>query len=262
MVPPTPTLISFIHSPFNVIQHVQIANISVLKSLLKPVPQIDKLIEESKCIIQKYGSKVLYKLPDDGILYSSKNIRVEPNTFAKFICDCIRQYSNSDIACVPGGKIRGNKDYTNRLITYLDVLTELPFSDNQIITIKTTGELIQRTLQYSEENHIGRGGYLQVDNDVIFTDDTRMYIKFINKKTFNPNYIYTFSVPLTHLKGIDNNAVLVEIGQQNNINNIMKDDLPLLQHMLVQYFSSGDDGTNTVNDAGGPASGNIAPVIP
>uniref|UniRef100_A0A0A9YL66 5'-nucleotidase n=1 Tax=Lygus hesperus TaxID=30085 RepID=A0A0A9YL66_LYGHE len=242
MIPPTTTIISLPHSPFTVIQHVQIANMSVLKPLLKPVPQIDELVSEGRRIIEKYGSQVLYELPDNNVLYSSKDIRTGPNKFAKFLCDCVKQCCSSDIVVLPAGKIRGNKEYVNRLITYIDVLSELPFPDNEIITLKVTGDLIERALQYSEEKHVSRGGYLQVDSDVVFTDSTRKHIKSLNHQLFDPAHEYVYTVPLTHLKGIDNNPVLIEIGKINDIDNIMKDDAPLLQHILVQYFSAHYDG--------------------
>lgn len=216
---------------------------SSVSCYLSPYPALERLHREGLEIIEKFGSEVLYRFPSNGAEYCSRDVRSGPNLVARFLCDVIRSATTADFVCLPSGKVRGNKDYcslaANREFTFVDALAELPFSNNEFVIVTCTGDEVYRVLSYSTAYHISRGGYLQTDSDVVMSGGS---IISIAGEPFDPKKTYKMGAPLTQLKGMDNNPMLQHIGQANGVEKLMVDDLPLLQHIVVQQLRKNRDG--------------------
>ena len=232
-------------------------NPSIPSAYLEPYPSLIQLKEEGDMIIQESGNEVLYEFPNDGVIYSSKDVRNGPNSLATFLCDVVKFSQGTDLVLLPSGKVRGNKNYSHSMsapntnfeeqkdgvefertpsktvFTMIDALSELPFPDNEFVIVNCTGEDILKVLGFSYSYHRSRGGFLQTDSGVEYNAGV---LKKINGEPFSQDKIYKLGVPLTQLRGMDNNPMLMHIGVESHADQICASDLPLLQHIVINQL--------------------------
>ncbi|MFC3120775.1 bifunctional metallophosphatase/5'-nucleotidase [Agaribacter flavus] len=100
------------------------------------------------------------------------SVRSEENAFANFITDALRDATNTDIAFINGGNIRGDREYVSgNIITRKDIATELPFRV-QVTVLTLKGEYILEALEQGlakVENY--KGSYPHVSG-MTFTYDS------------------------------------------------------------------------------------------
>lgn len=74
-------------------------------------------------------------------------LRTQEAAIGNLIADALRAQTQSDVAIVNGGGIRGNKQYpAGAELTRRDILTELPFG-NRTVKLAVTGDMIKAALE-------------------------------------------------------------------------------------------------------------------
>jgi len=233
-------------SPFIAVTYMQMANIVTTKAkgLVAPSPVMVALAEEGKSIIAKQAGKVVYEVPPGAPMLSSKNVRSGPSTMATFLATRVREFFQCDLVMLPGGKVRGNKDYPDGKLTFVDILGELPFPDNQTVLVHIDGNAVEDTLRFSRVNYRGRGGFLHTDSETEFSDELGRLTKLAGVVITDENRdkvlnkCYWMACPITHLKGMDNLPGLKIAGCENGIEDLKnEEDLLLLQHIVMRSLS-------------------------
>ncbi len=157
------------------------ANILLMKPVLKAAPELVALVEEGRSIVKKQAGKVVYEQPPSLPLLTSKNVRSGPCTMATFIATHVRAFYQVDAAIIPAGKVRGNKDYPDGKLSFVDVLGELPFNDNQVVLVSMTGLQLQDALSFSHQYYRGRGGYIHTDAGTKYDGTKGRLVKLAGK---------------------------------------------------------------------------------
>lgn len=121
--------------------------------------------------------------------------------------------------------------------SFLLFLACLSLWSAQVCLIWATGREIEAVLQYVYAHHVGRGGFLQTDSRLDF-DAATMTLRAVAGAPAAADRRYSVAVPLTQLKGMDDNPQLVSIGKRNDVGTLMVDDLLLLQQVVISYLSS------------------------
>jgi len=223
----------------------QLADLMALFPTLTPHPAVVPLVREGKAIVEAAGSQVLYCVPAGGAVLSSRAVREGPNSMGKFLADCVRASLQCEAVLLPSGKVRGNRDYPDGLVKFIDVMSELPFPDNQVCLIEATGRELESVLQYMWAHHVGRGGFLQTDSQLIYDPVHSKLVSVAGRDAaVDLDRKYSVAVPLTQLKGMDDNPALVAIGVRNNVKAIMVDDLLLLQQVVISHLSKQADAAS------------------
>ena len=221
---------------WTVLHHCQLANVHKLEKHVTPDPALVDLYEEGEEIIRQNGNKVVYTIPE-GVHLSSRNVRAGPNSMARFLADAVREATGSAACLLPAGKVRGNKDYEDGVVKVVDIMSELPFLDNQCCVVEATLEELEYILKYSHQYLYAKGGFLQTDNMLHFDVETNK-ITMIHGVSVLPTdprtQVYPVAIPLTQLKGMDNNPYLIKLGFRNNVFDLLVDDLHLLQHLVFR----------------------------
>jgi len=123
-------------------------------------------------------------------------VRTEENPFANFVTDAMKSYTNSDIALLNSGSIRGESYYpANTFLTRKDIGKEIPFR-NKIILLEVTGKQLVEALEngFSIIEQI-KGRFPQVSGMQIKYDSSapsgkRVISVLINGKPLKPSSIY------------------------------------------------------------------------
>jgi hypothetical protein len=105
-----------------------------------------------------------------GVTLSSVASRRQQTTVGGIICLAIKEELEVDVAMINGAAMKGNREYMNESISYVQLKQELPYP-TKIVTIPMKRWQLQEAIEYSrthpksEEAIIDRRGFLQVDTD-------------------------------------------------------------------------------------------------
>ena len=98
-------------------------------------------------------------------------VRTQEAAIGNLIADAVRAQTQSDIAIINGGGIRGNRQYTaGTQLTRRDVLTELPFG-NRTVKLAVTGDMIRAALENGVSDVANGGGRFPQVSGLTFTAD-------------------------------------------------------------------------------------------
>ena len=122
--------------------------------------------------------------------------RTEENSFANFITDAMKSYTNSDIALLNSGSIRGESYYpADTFLTRKDLGKEIPFR-NKIVLLQITGEQLLIALEngFSIIEQV-KGRFPQVSGMQITYDSSapsgkRVISVLINGKPLKSSSVY------------------------------------------------------------------------
>jgi len=117
--------------------------------------QLNNYQEDEKVLkkINYYKNKIELLFKEKiGIFESKVNtersvVRKKESVFGNLIADVMKEYTNSDIALINGGNIRGEAIYNkNHKISRKDIINELPFRNN-LVLLEVNGDQILKALE-------------------------------------------------------------------------------------------------------------------
>ncbi len=98
-------------------------------------------------------------------------LRTQEAAIGNLIADALRAQTQSDVAIVNGGGIRGNKQYpAGAELTRRDILTELPFG-NRTVKLAVTGDMIKAALENGVSDVANAAGRFPQVSGLTFTAD-------------------------------------------------------------------------------------------
>ncbi len=126
-------------------------------------------------------------------------VRTQETAIGNLIADALRAQTQSDIAIINGGGIRGNKQYPAEVrLTRRDVLTELPFG-NRAVKLAVTGDMIRAALENGVSDVANAAGRFPQVSGLTFTADLakppgqRVSVVMIAGKPLDPAAKYTLA---------------------------------------------------------------------
>lgn len=141
-------------------------------------------------------------------------VRTRESAIGNLVADAIRAQTQSDVAIVNGGGIRGNRQYdAGARITRRDVLTELPFG-NRTVKLSVTGDMIRAALENGVSQVANTGGRFPQVSGLAFTADLtkpagqRVETILIAGKPLDPAAGYTLATNDYMAAGGDGYAML------------------------------------------------------
>lgn len=148
-------------------------------------------------------------------LDSRKSIlRTQEAAIGNLVADALRAQTQSDVAIVNGGGIRGNKQYpAGAELTRRDILTELPFG-NRTVKLAVTGDMIRAALENGVSDVANAAGRFPQVSGLTFTADLtkppgqRVDAIMIGGKPLDPSARYTLATNDYMASGGDGYVVL------------------------------------------------------
>ena len=186
---------------------------------------LQALVDEFQEPLQRLDKKVLKMIEkrEDFEHLSSIGVRKQQTTVGSLICTALRKALKADVAVLPGGCIRGNRDYTKekrRYKTFKDLLIELPY-DTETVLMPLPGHVLEAAIDYSrnEGRKIRSGGFLQCCNKIEAIQNPNngeWKLIRIRGDDFNPNKMYNVALCHNVLTGMDDIKPLVEYAKSLN----------------------------------------------
>jgi len=122
--------------------------------------------------------------------------RTEENSFANFITDAMKSYTNSDIALLNSGSIRGESSYpANTFLTRKDLGKEIPFR-NKVVLLQVTGQQLITALENGfsiieqVKGRFPQVSGMQIKYDSSATSGKRVVSVLINGKPLELSSVY------------------------------------------------------------------------
>lgn len=144
-------------------------------------------------------------------------LRTREAAMGNLIADALRAATDSDVAIVNGGGIRGNKQYpAGTELTRRDVLTELPFG-NRTVKLAVTGDMIRAALENGVSDVANAAGRFPQVSGLSFTADLtkppgqRVDAIMIAGKPLDPAASYTLATN-DYMAGGGDGYVALEAG--------------------------------------------------
>jgi 5'-nucleotidase/UDP-sugar diphosphatase len=126
-------------------------------------------------------------------------LRTQEAAIGNLIADALRAATQSDVAIINGGGIRGNKQYPSGAeLTRRDILTELPFG-NRTVKLSVTGDMIKAALENGVSDVANAAGRFPQVSGLTFTADLtrppgqRVDNVMIGGKPLDPATSYTLA---------------------------------------------------------------------
>eukprot|EP00457_Paulinella_chromatophora_P001023 gb/GEZN01001025.1/.p1 GENE.gb/GEZN01001025.1/~~gb/GEZN01001025.1/.p1 ORF type:complete len:686 (+),score=73.25 gb/GEZN01001025.1/:57-2060(+) len=198
-------------------------------SLKAENPKVREIIDKGQETLVKFSSYTLYEIKPDLPIWS-ENVRNVQTTLGALFCDIVKDYFRTQVCVISSGKLRAQKKYPNG-ITFLDVQSELPFGDNQTVFCKMTGAEIAEAVYYSRTAQKGQGGFLQTDSGIV--TDSEHNVTHVFGEPVDATRSYTCAVPLSMLKGMDNNPTITGVGEKLKAKAMHPHDFILLQDAVT-----------------------------
>jgi hypothetical protein len=205
-----------------------------LTKLSERDPVLEALYQDGQQLLAKVRSLVLFARAPGAVAFNSRNVRWEQVSMGTLICDAASQFFHADATLIPGGYIRGNKLYEGDL-TPVDISTELPFPDGHIFVATMTGDELQAAVAFSMTRHKGKAGYLQMSSTLEW-DSEQQVLRRVGQRPLALQESYRVCVLLSMLKGMDNNDVLIALGQRVQADTLNGPDSCVLIQDAVSRF--------------------------
>ena len=155
-----------------------------------------------------YASRKLFTISVKGLVTTA---------IGNLIADALRAQTQSDVAIVNGGGIRGNKQYpAGTELTRRDILTELPFG-NRTVKLAVTGDMIKAALENGVSDVANAAGRFPQVSGLTFTADLmrpvgqRVDNIMIGGKPLDPAASYTLATN-DYMAGGGDGYVALEAG--------------------------------------------------
>jgi len=153
------------------------------------------------------------------------------------LASAIRDCLQVQVATINGGTIKGNQDYPDGSINYLQLKAELPFP-TKMMAVQLPGAVLQAAVTASREGaeHKERRGFLQLDDGVHVLEDQGHRIVEVDGAPFAPDATYSVALPRNLLKGIFDIRPLVEFAEAHPEAMADDDDVrPALNLVLMNH---------------------------
>ena len=85
---------------------------------------------------------------------SSRNMRREQTSIGSVITSACKDELGVELVMINGGPIKGNRDYENGRVSYLELKEELPFP-TKLVTVDIPGSVIEKAVAYViQDSHL------------------------------------------------------------------------------------------------------------
>jgi hypothetical protein len=141
-----------------------------------------------------------------------------------------------ELVMINGGPLKGNRDYDNGCVSYLDLKEELPFP-TKLVTLDMPGHVIERAIAYSRRNAVRNRddrGFLQVDSSTEIDARTGKILR-INDKRFDPERMYSVAIPRNLFGGFCEIRPLMEFAESNEMPG--SDNFWFTFNLVISHFS-------------------------
>lgn len=155
----------------------------------KPIAK-DRKVENAMDYFYKIGSEKTGEIIGESSIFldgDRSSVRFRGTNLTNLITDAMLWKTNSDIAFINGGGIRGS--ILPGKISYRDVLTVFPFG-NTIVVYYLSGEEIMEVLKFSATIAEGHGGYLHVAGISAKIENRKISDVFIGNSAIDKKKIY------------------------------------------------------------------------
>jgi 5'-nucleotidase / UDP-sugar diphosphatase len=151
------------------------------------------------------------------------SVRTEEVAFGNLVADILREESDTDIAIINGGSIRGDRRYTaDTMLTRGDIMRELPFR-TRVAKLKLVGSELLAMLEYGlSEVELQKGRFPQVSGLTLRYDITKPAGQRITEIKINGSPLdnaknYTLATTDYLAKGGDGYTMLQSVEDLNPI---------------------------------------------
>jgi 2',3'-cyclic-nucleotide 2'-phosphodiesterase (5'-nucleotidase family) len=143
---------------------------------------------------------------------SSVGMRSRQTTMGTLVCSRLRDAVGAEACVFNAGGIRASREYRAEL-TYGDVKAEMPF-DNEVVVVRLPGRVVREAVAMSRSHAPAEsGGFLQVDDGMVVTDDHRLTA--IAGAALEEDRDYRVALVRELLLGMDHIGPLVEYARSH-----------------------------------------------
>jgi 5'-nucleotidase len=148
---------------------------TIVKKHLSAIEELqDFIVFDSKTMLSDF-----FIDPSTGkrLSLSSESTRYEQTTVGAFFCTAVKSELGTDVCIINGAPIKASKVYTDGIMSYEELRSELPFP-LKIVVVEMTRKQLREAIHHSrtnveegkvsetrEDGNIERRGYLQTDFD-------------------------------------------------------------------------------------------------
>lgn len=169
-------------------------------------------VERAMARVQELESATLVSLAP-GTVLSSIGTRLRQTSVGALLCGRIRAAFDADACLINGGGVRGSREYHDQF-TYGDLKAEVPF-DNELVVVALPGAVLEAALVQSRQNApSASGGFLQVDDGVVVSDDN--HVCSVRGGAFDPKASYRVVLVRNLLLGLDHIEPLAQFGRDHS----------------------------------------------
>lgn len=148
--------------------------------------------------VAAFADRTLVTIPA-GATLSSIGARARQTSLGTLLCSRLRDALRADACVLNGGAIRGAHEYRTRL-TYADLATELPFT-NELVVARMPGHVLREAVAASRSHAPAEhGGFLQVDDGIVLDGDV---IATIAGAPLDPARAYRVALVRNLFAGLD-----------------------------------------------------------
>uniref|UniRef100_A0A7S4BPL4 EF-hand domain-containing protein n=2 Tax=Chrysotila carterae TaxID=13221 RepID=A0A7S4BPL4_CHRCT len=162
-------------------------------------------------VLQALEREVVCSVPVDGPLLTSKGVRHKQTSMGALLTSTIRDCLQADVAMINGGTIKGNRDYNDGELNYLELQQELPFPTKMVV-VRMPGNVLQDAISASRAGkpEEEKRGFLQTDDGVAIDEAQAHTVLSVGGRQFNKDAVYNVALPRNLLKGIFDIRPLVD----------------------------------------------------
>jgi 2',3'-cyclic-nucleotide 2'-phosphodiesterase (5'-nucleotidase family) len=172
--------------------------------------------------------------PDGNDVFSTKLNRFQTTLASTAICGVIRRGLGADCCAINAGGLRGNKEYNPEgWLSYADLKIEMPFPDSMVV-VPLPGGVLEEAVVFSRRKSKltppeEESGFLHLCEMAEYKDTNGCTIDRsehagwdgriveIGGQPFNPDRIYNVALPVALVKGVDNNAPILEWSRKSGL---------------------------------------------
>ena len=116
-------------------------------------PEVQAEVDSHLAVIRALEKEPMCSLKDSEVLerqqaaLSSKRTRFEQTTVGALLTSCVRDCLGTEVAMINGGTIKGNVEYPDGKISYLQLKQELPFPTKMVVVQMPGATLRDAVLQ-------------------------------------------------------------------------------------------------------------------
>ena len=142
---------------------------------------------------------------------SSRGSRFRQTSVGAMLASAARDALQADVGAINGGPIKGNREYADGAVSYMQLQQELPFPTKMVV-VRLPGAVMQEAVRHSRTGEGERRAFLQLDAATRVGDDG-VTLTEIRGAPFDPRAEYAVAMPRNLLKGAFNVAPLVEFAR-------------------------------------------------